>query len=177
MDLVDRLNKNDYTTFFKFIKLTDNFEELWKLKTTARQVLRDWLRSMSFERDISELVSNASCELMENIIKFSKADESAFIVVEVFDQSSISIDTYNKSELFFREKLISFLDGLHKEQKQIEDLYLDRLREAVFSTESRLGIIKILLETGGRVELVDEEDEEMVHIRFMVDVNKSAPAV
>ncbi len=168
-NLLTRPNKDSDAEFFlRFQKLADNFDELWEKKSIARQSIYEWLIKQHIESDISKNIIHACSELIENCIKYSQENEEFFLLLKILDKGllieSLNISTHNQ-----KQKLIDYLRQLSQESVSLPVLYSNRIKESVHIEASQLGIISIMIETGSQFELVDEEKENVVHVRLTIN--------
>ncbi len=166
-NLINRSRK-DYEYFTKFTKLSDNFNQLWRLKSITRDNLRDWLMNNNVDPVLSENVTNACSELIENSIKFSKENEEIFVLVNISGRKII-VETFNMTGKAQKTKMLSYIEKLNKDTTDISELYVKSIQESVRRGVSRLGILKILLETGGKLELLDKDKPGFIHIKLTIN--------
>lgn len=175
LDKINLFKDEDFEYFFKFIKNDSNFNELWRMKSLARETLKEWLIATHLDVETAENCANACSELIENCIKFSLVDEYSYVLILV-DNDKITVETINKSE----EEKIKILQKnfdclLNKDIDDITDMYITKLTENTTenSEKSQLGIIKIKLETNADFQLVKRDEKNIVHIKLTMDTNKT----
>jgi hypothetical protein len=159
------MDQNDFEYFFRFKKGQTNFDELWRMKSSARESLREWLMAVHTEPQNAEIIANASSELIENCIKYSLVDAFSFVYIHVEDRV-INIETVNKTSEEQREKIKAFLEYINKREKKAAELYIEKISESLISGNSQLGLLKILMETNGSIELLENNTEnDIVHLK------------
>lgn len=176
IDLSGDLKKfegKDFEYFFKFVKLEDNFNDLWRMKAIARESLKEWLVSAHINVGVAENCANACSELIENCIKFTIIDKSSFILIDIVGED-IKIETVNWTEHEKKLELIEFIEGISKPDTDIQELYVERVRESILSEKSQLGLIKILMETKGKIQILRKEDDECVHLLLQINAKDVA---
>ncbi len=161
--------RNEFEYFFKFKKLSPNFDKLWKMKSLARESLKGWLVASEVNPSIAEDTANACSELIENCIKFSKEQEEAQVLITI-NKPVITIETINKSEASQKQKFIGFINEISNSSQQITEIYLERVKKSVLSGESQLGIVKIIMETKGDVKVLDHKDDDAVHLAVTINL-------
>ncbi len=161
--------EKDFEYFFRFKRTENNFTELWRMKSAARESLKEWLLSMHVNPLISEAVSNASSELIENCIKYSVLDAYSFVLINVFERN-IFIETVNKAgqeQISGIKEILNYITGSNK---TINDVYIERIRQSCMVGKSQLGLVKIILETKGNIMIIDEKDNDIIHLRIKIEV-------
>ncbi|MCP4353674.1 MAG: hypothetical protein GY795_50145 [Desulfobacterales bacterium] len=156
----------DFEYAFKFVKKTERFDRLWDMKSIARQSLKDWLTATDISHENAEICANACSELIENCIKYSSEDSNAVVYIKVSDRS-ISVETINTSE---EEHKNIIAEGINK-LNSVSDpkkLFAERLMNPV-TGKSQLGLIKILMETKGVLELVREPNRGIIRLRLEME--------
>ena len=148
-----------------FRKTEERFDELWGLKARVRESVHDWLAASNVRLSISEVCANACSELLENCIKFTRNKSVAAISVSLTEQI-IVVETINSTHGLHVEVLRQSLDAL-RAASDPQQLFINALLNSV-EGQSRLGLIKIILETRGTLELVPQEEQEIVHLKLRV---------
>lgn len=166
------LNYNDFEYFFRFVKDAHNFKQLWKMKSTARYALKDWLITVNKNPIVSETLSNACSELIENAIKYSLEDTYTFIFSHQ-SKNMIHIDTINMCTKEQKLYAMNFLDELVANQGNLEQIYVQKIMDVENSNKGQFGLLKILMETKGNIVLLDDEPN-VFHIRLEADMNQLA---
>ncbi len=162
-------SRNEFEYFFRFTKLADNFEKLWRMKSLARESLREWLVANDVEQTISENTANACSELIENSIKYGLQDEESLVLIGI-KKPLITIETLNKSTVEQKNLLGDFINEVTHSEKKIAELYLEKVQKAILSNESQLGLVKIMMETEGTVELVAHDEENIAHVKIEIKI-------
>ncbi len=157
------LLENDFEYAFKFRKTEKRFNRLWGMKSSARESLKDWLIASDINPKVSEVCANACSELIENCVKFSKNDSTAVVSINVSDRS-ITVETINKAEKEHRETVSREIEALNAASDP-RQVFAEKLLNPA-EGKSQLGIIKISMETKGKLELVQEPDEEIVRMKL-----------
>ena len=160
-------NNKDLEYFFTFIKTSDNISILWEMKSEIRQAIREWLMSMISDSVTSDICSSACSELFENCIKFCSENDKSTILINVSDDSII-METFNKTEEKQRLNFFKYFDSVTEGSKDIIELYIENLRQSVFMDSAKLGLIKILMETKGKLYLLDRPEKNLVHIKLEI---------
>jgi hypothetical protein len=164
------LLENDFEYFFKFKKTDTNFEDLWRMKSTARESLREWLLAIHTSPHLSEVISNSASELIENCIKYSHEETLSFVLIRV-DGRIVTIETVNQSEPEELASVREFIRAIHLGEKTPAEMYVEKISESLQSGKSQLGLLRILMETEGTLELVeDAEQEKEVHLLVTIKV-------
>lgn len=163
-----QLEKSDFEYFIKFVKTDDNFNELWRMKLLARDSLKEWLIASHVNIKHAEDIANACAELIENSIKYSKEDQEAYVSINIGDHVVV-IETYNMCDPHMKDDLHTFVDDLTEERKSkdISEIYLERMNLSFTTGESKLGLIKILMETDAKIEVVETGEKDIVFFKVI----------
>ncbi len=150
-----------------FRKTEERFDELWGMKTHVRESVHDWLAASHVRLRISEVCANACSELLENCIKYTR--NGSVVVVSVYlSEQTIVVETINSATGVHVEMLRESLDTL-RAASEPQQLFINTLRNPD-EGQSRLGLIRIILETSGTLELVPQEEPEIVHLKLRVQL-------
>lgn len=160
-------NKRDFEYYFRFKKEKDNFDDLWRMKSTAREALKEWLVAIHSDLKQAEDIANGCSELIENTIKYSAVSTNAFVVIKSYD-GKVVVETVNKSEPDQYRTVRDFIEYINKGDKKLEELYIERITMSITTGGSQLGILKVMMETHGSFELIDQEEENVVHLKLTV---------
>ncbi|MCP4353672.1 MAG: hypothetical protein GY795_50135 [Desulfobacterales bacterium] len=158
--------KCDFEYAFRFVKTEENFNELWGMKSSTRESMKDWLIASTVKPEKADICANACSELVENCIKFSKNGSTSVISIKIKDRSII-VETFNESEKEHKNDIA----GAFKELNQASDprqLFAERLLSPPQQGKGRLGLIKIALETRGKIGL-ENEPENVVHVKLEME--------
>lgn len=153
----------DYRLHFR--KLEKRFDELWGMKAHVRESVHDWLTASNVSSRISEVCANACSELLENCIKYASNGSVITVVVSLAEQT-IVVETMNSAHNEHRASLRQALNALQASSEP-KQLFVHNLLYPV-GGESHIGLIRLILETRGTLELVPEEDQELVHLQLRV---------
>ena len=155
--------KCDFEYIFKFKKGKEKFDKLWQMKASARESLNDWLLVTDISPQISEICANACSELIENCIKYTQAETTAVVAIHATN-AVITVETINPTEQGHKALLKDSIDALNaaSDPKQI---FVEKLLHPV-DKKSHLGLIKIVMETKGTLELVQEQNDAVVHVKL-----------
>ncbi len=169
----DLLNLEEFEYFFRFKKENDNFEELWKMKSTAREALNSWLMGIRVSESIAEVISNTASELIENCIKYSIIGTSSFVLIFVC-KNIITIETINLAEADHKSNVVDFINYINSSEKTTAEIYLEKITEATATNESRLGLLKIKMETDGLVNLCRtiKDEKNVVHLYVEMPISE-----
>ena len=153
--------KKDFEYMFQFYKINAHFDQLWQMKSSARESLKDWLVTSNVSPKVAETCANACSELIENCVKYTQEHTRAGVVIRV-DHMNITVETCNiaaSEDCRGLSDSIAALQSAH----DIKQLFIEKLTE---QTEGcgHLGLIKIAFETGGRLELLKESANQAVHV-------------
>ncbi len=162
-------SRNEFEYFFKFTKLSQNFDKLWRMKSLARESVKEWLIANDVAPTTSEDTANSCSELIENSIKYSMEKEESLVLIGI-NKPVITIETLNKSEVDQKEKLLTFVNEILTSSKKITEIYLEKVQKSVLSGESQLGIVKIIMETKGDIKLIEHEENDIVHVKVTINV-------
>lgn len=160
------LEKIQYS--FKFINSKKKFEELWRMKSSAREAVREWLVISLRDLYKVDVISNSCAELIENCIKYSDEGSICSVNIELY-QNNLTIDTENITSSEHINKLKGQMDLLNKPNIILEELYLDKIKKYMTTQESGLGFFKILMETRGHLKLNCEDNK--VQIKLIVELD------
>jgi len=158
--------KKDFEYMFHFYKADDHFDQLWQMKSSARESLKDWLVASSVLPKIAETCANACSELIENCIKYTQANTRAGVAIHV-DKTDITVETCNIAEVADCANLRSSIAAL-QHAVDVKQLFVEKLMDTVAGS-SHLGLVKIALETKGRLELLKESSDQAVHVRLYME--------
>jgi hypothetical protein len=169
MDQAPATNRDGDSEFaysFKFRKTDTNFNDLWAMKSSARESLRDWMIAWTCGPKTAENCANACSELIENCIKFSLVDTVSTVSIRIRERS-IEVETRNRSD---RDNLC-MVTGMIEKLGEIDDLrsYFARTLLSPNRGKSQLGILKIVMETRGTLQIVPAKDPDLVQIRLEID--------
>ncbi len=165
-DLNTVLNRaaGDFEYYFRFKKLSMNFEELWRMKSAARESLREWLVAVHTGHKTAEVIANSASELIENCIKYSIMDTFSSVYIGVAGDC-VNIETVNSAALNEINTLKDFIDIISRKKNSLSDLFLKKITDSVSNTSSQIGLIKIIMESHGAIRLIDNEnDASLVHL-------------
>ncbi len=166
----DISKRQDFEYFFRFMKTQDNFEELWRMKASARESLREWLMATHAVPKTVEVISNSASELIENCIKYSEMNAHSFVYIQVMGKT-VGIETMNSSTADQKRKISEYIQFINSTSKgNPTRIYLDKIAESIHTGKSQIGLLKILMETKGTLELIDHKNEKnIVHIRVRMN--------
>ncbi len=139
------------------------------MKSLARESLKGWLTANNVNPDLAENTANSCSELIENTIKYSVENETISVLIAL-NKPDILIETINVSDEEQKEKLLRYYDNLQSSSKNLSDLFLEKLQHCTTLVKSQLGLIKIILETGGKVELLEVEKNNIVHVKLSIKI-------
>lgn len=160
------LSFDDFEYYFRFKKMDDNFDSLWRMKSNAREALKEWILSIKHDTEKADVTSNACGELVENCIKYSQRDTYAFVFIHVTD-NTITIQTLNKCTPEQKNATVEYIKFINSEDTPLEEIYIKKVTESLESGKSQLGLLKILMETKGTMEILDDEDD-IFHIKVTI---------
>ncbi len=153
----------DFAYSFKFQRIEKRFDKLWEMKVSARNSLADWLVVSDIPPRAAEICANACSELIENTIKYSRNGTIVTVMIHFLD-NTIAVETCNAAEEEYVKALRQSLAALAAAPDP-KQLFIERLLNPV-EDESRLGLIKIVMETKGTVECLPAEDANVIRIRL-----------
>lgn len=170
LEYLNKLKEVDFEYFFKFKKKNDNFNELWRMKTMARESLKEWLIMNKIDYTIAENCANACSELVENGIKYSNENTEIYVLIRI-GEGFVTVEIINETEENYKEILMKYFEDIEKDSADdLMEMYLKKVKSAVNSNHSQLGIIKILMETKGKLEMLDKINKDLVHIKLTVSI-------
>jgi len=173
MNRLFRPKARDFSYFFQFKKLDDNFDKLWRMKSSARDTLKEWLLTIPYDAETSSTIANACSELIENCIKYSSNNTSSLVEIFVYKEY-IFIETSNYSDKAQIQEFKRCLQGIHENKGNLPRLYIKKLENSQYSGFSQLGLIKILMETHGEFKLLNEHKKNLLHTQLKIKlVNKA----
>lgn len=169
------LEESDFYYYFKFKKQANNFEKLWKMKASARIALKEWLLAIPYNVDTSDVLANACSELIENCIKYSRIDTNSCVEIYTI-KNTVYVETMNYATEEQKQILLDFLKELYSNINTLGELYIQKLSGTIKTGNSQLGLIKIILETKGDIELLKQKpevkDNTIVHIRLKMEMEE-----
>ncbi|MCP4399212.1 MAG: hypothetical protein GY801_18160 [bacterium] len=148
---------------FRFRKTEEHFNELWAMKFSFREHVQDWFTAAEVHPRISEIWANACSELFGNCIKHTRSHTIATVKISLTDRS-ILVETINEAEQEERDTLRERLDTLHATPDP-KHLVIDSLMHPV-KGKRQAGLTKIAMDTKGTLELMEDEDREVVHVKL-----------
>ncbi len=157
------ISEGDFQFGFRIRKAEENFKKLWTMKSSARESLKDWLLATNIAPKLSEICANACSELIENCIKYSRNDSMATVSISASDVV-ITVETINRAEKEHKDFIMKIAEKLNAAPDP-QLLFTEMLLNPI-DGKSQLGLAKILMETKGKVEIVQEPDEAVVHVRL-----------
>ena len=157
----------DFRYTFRFKKTGNNHTELWGMKSSTRESLKDWLIASRIAPEISEACANACSELMTNCIAYMPENSAAVMSITV-NGSSIIVETANRADTSRRESVAESIKKLHGNQSARE-IFAEKLLNPATDGRCHLGFAKIALETRGHIEFVGKPDANIVHVRVTME--------
>ncbi|GAK50139.1 hypothetical protein U14_01366 [Candidatus Moduliflexus flocculans] len=158
--------KKDFEYMFQFYKIDAHFDQLWQMKSSARESLKDWLLASTVPPKIAETCANACSELIENCIKYTRENTRSGVAIHV-DKTDITVETCNIATVEDCSNLRNSISALQVAD-DIKQLFVERLMQQT-DGGGHLGLIKIALETKGRLELLKESADHAVHVRLCME--------
>ncbi len=159
------LQTRDFEYAFRFNKTESNFKDLWLMKSCTRDSLRAWLIAMEVKPERANDCANACSELVENAVKFS-ADGSDSVISLCVNKPKIIVETLNRAQKENVETASQIIRALN-DTTDIRKLMAERLLSS--DGKSQLGLMKSSLDTGGKIELIDESEPDVVHLRLTME--------
>jgi len=138
------------------------------MKSSARVSLKEWLLTISYDQEKADIIASACSELIENCIKYSKNDSYSLVNIYV-KKRNIYIETINYTD---RTQIIDLKKSLKLIQIYKDDLtplYIENLRKVKDSASSRLGLIKIIMETQGKISLIKSWNRNIIHLLLKIE--------
>ena len=156
----------DFRYVFKFRNRKDHFEKLWNMKISARESLDDWLLVSDVPPHLAEICANACSEMIENCIKYSGDDSMTVVAIHVTN-TTIMIETVNTTNPEHAAELRKSLDMLEAadDPKQV---FVQKLLNPV-QGKSRLGLIKIVMETKGTLRVIPHAEDDIAHVKLCMN--------
>ncbi len=158
--------KKDFEYMFQFYKSAHHFEQLWQMKSSARESLKDWLLASNVAPKIAETCANACSELIENCIKYTHENTRAGVAIHV-DKTDITVETCNIADPKDCNSLTDSIAVLQT-TSDIKQLFIEKLMGQP-GESGHLGLVKIALETKGRLDLLKESANQAVHVRLYME--------
>ncbi len=159
------LQTHDFEYGFRFNKTESNFKDLWLMISCARESLKDWLISMGVKPEKADDCANACSELVENAIKFSAVGSDSVISLCV-NKPKIIVETLNRTQKENVENASQIIRALN-DTTDIRQLMAERLLSS--DEKSQLGLMKSSLDTEGKIELIDESEPDIVHLKLTME--------
>ena len=131
------------------------------MKSIARESLKEWLIISNVETKLADKCANASGELIENCIKYSKTNSQSQAIIRV-DGNTIDLETSNYASQNDLNELSQIIDEIHN-TTNIKELFAHHLLNSD-TNQSQLGLIKIILETKGNISINNKVDKDIIHI-------------
>ena len=158
--------KKDFEYMFQFYKMNAHFDQLWQMKSSARESLKDWLVASNVSPKVAETCANACSELIENCVKYTQEHTRAGVAIRV-DHMNITVETCN---IAAPEDCRSLHDSIAALQSthDTKQLFIEKLAEQSGGC-GHLGLIKIAFETRGRLELLKESATQAVHVCLFME--------
>ena len=154
---------------FQFRKYDTLFDRLWQMKSSVRESLQDWLLASAVSHESAENCANACSEMVENCIKYASNDSQAGVSICVKD-TSILVETSNHAEAMHRQELQESIVALN-EALDLSQLFVQKLMNPEEGV-SQLGLIKIMMETKGRLELLPGQEPDIAHVRLSMEADR-----
>lgn len=158
----------DFSYSFQFKKQSDNFEKLWRMKSSARVSLREWLITIPYDQEKANIIANACSELIENCIKYSVTNTYSCVDIYVIKRN-IYIETLNYADIAQITNLQNSIKSIKIHYGNLTHLYIKNLENAAHSALSQLGLIKIIMETQGRLDFIKSLNRNLIHIRLKIE--------
>ena len=120
------------------------------------------------DKERAEQISMAASELLENAVKYASEEEGYLKISIAKADNEVDICVKNKAETHhintLRRELALIQSG------QPEAVYLKKMEEAAMTEgQSRLGLIRILFESGARLRLEVNDGEVSIHAIFKLE--------
>ncbi len=161
----------DFEYYFRFKKLPENFEELWRMKSSARESLKEWLVAVKAGFKTAEVIANSASELIENCIKYSVINTFSSIYISVMD-GFVRIETVNTASDNNKKVLTQFIEIINSQKESLASLFLKKIMDYAENITSQIGLIKIMMESRGVIRLIDNSKEnDIVCLRFEMKTN------
>ena len=149
------------------------------MKSSARESLKDWLLASSVTPKIAETCANACSELIENCIKYAQNYTRAGVLIHVnqpdaAEKADIIVETFNRSDPSHRECLSEAIAAINQ-TGDLKMLFVQKLLNPSYG-QSHLGLVKLMLETKGRMEFLPAENH-IAHVRLRMEANNPAQEI
>lgn len=155
-----------------FIEL--DFNASWRYVQSLWDFIRGLLAIFLRDSSRSDVISTAIIELVENAVKYSKKDETGHSVI-LFrlnldkDERLVYVEVENPAD---GEHMHTFRDEL-KRINSAEDpkqIYREKMMEAATREDgkSQLGLVRIIVEAGAKMDVEMRGDNVVVSARFSV---------
>ena len=169
----------DFEYTFQFQKTEEHFDQLWQMKSSARESLKDWLLASSVTPKIAETCANACSELIENCIKYAQNYTRAGVLIHVnqpdaAEKADIIIETFNRSDPSHHACLSESIAAINQ-TGDLKMLFVQKLLNPSYG-QSHLGLVKLMLETKGRMEFLPAENH-IAHVRLRMEANNPAQEI
>ena len=156
----------DFEYTFQFQKTEEHFDQLWQMKSSARESLKDWLLASSVTPKIAETCANACSELIENCVKYGREESVAAVAIHVTN-TMIEIETVNATEPEHAAELRQSLDELNAAD-DLKKLFVQKLLHPM-QGKSHLGLIKIVMETKGALRMMPHAANDIAHVALRMN--------
>ena len=163
--------KMDFEYIFQFQKTDEHFGQLWQMKSSARESLKDWLLASNIAPKIAETCANACSELIENCIKYAQNQTRAGVLIHVNQadaggDAEIIVETFNRTEPLHCGTLQESITTINH-SNDLKMLFVQKLLNPSEGL-SHLGLVKLMLETKGQIEFLPAEND-IVHVRLRME--------
>ena len=141
---------------------------MWPMVSTVRHRIHQWLLGISVDPTSAELCANASSELVENCIKYSRGESMAAVAIQVYE-SEITVETINSSSDVHTDAVRRSIEKVTAVD-DLKQIFVEKLMNSE-TESSQLGLIKIAMETKGKLAIIPREKENLIHIVLRIPID------
>lgn len=144
------------------------FGPRWTYISCVRKFVASFFMIGLSDKDRAEQVSMAASELLENAVKYASEEEGYLKISIAKVRNEVDVCVKNRAEQHHINTLRREFALIHAGPP--EQVYLKKMQEAAMTEgQSRLGLIRILFETGATLRLDINDGEVSIHAIFPLE--------
>lgn len=161
--LKELVGKKQYCCFYKVKKQKHTLHQMKIMKMKITEELIEWFLTFTSAK-IAEKIINMLNEIIDNCIYYAVLNKKITFIIKL-DSNSFQMETINSTRHENKDKLKEILDYIAYSNKKLAELYMEEIMQAAINKEAHLGIIRVMMETGSNIELLDSEND-VVHLKL-----------
>jgi hypothetical protein len=144
------------------------FDPRWTYISCVRKFVASFFMIGLADKERAEQISMAASELLENAVKYASEEEGYLEISIAKANHEVDVCVKNKAEADHINTLRREFALIHTGQP--EKVYLRKMQEAAMTEgQSRLGLIRILHESGAKLRLEVQDGHVSMHAIFALE--------